>query len=253
MPVKKLFFFLILCVENHFVFTDTCFKGSISLSSEKYDRGLLVGKRGVSSNFSGIIRGDKNGLYVDCNIFSPLQYKDVFPNRWKIAAGYLRKLTDHFTLDVGGKYNFLQRLGFERVHQWMEYAVGIRSDLLMEPKCYLFFKPEFKAWGCEFSFKHAFDLEIFELNQWELVWDTSFGFCKVKQPYGRNRRHNRKDHYKYIETSFSLKKSVNDHFLFYFGPTFVYNTGGIKQDTLFNRATYRSHFCSLSLNMEYVF
>lgn len=250
MLLKKLFFFSIFSIVNTFVFTDTCFKSNINVCTEKYDRGLLVGKRGVSSKFSGIISGEKNGLYIDCDIYSPLQYKDVFPNRWKIATGYLRKLTDHFTFDIGSKYSFLQRLGFERVHQWMEYAIGIRSDLLMEPKCYLFFKPEFKSWGCEVSFRHAFDLEIFELNQWELVWDTLLGFCKVRQPYGRNNIYNRKDHYKYIETSFLLKKNVSDHFSFYLGPTFVYNTGEIKQNTVFNRATYKSHFCSLSLGME---
>lgn len=251
MFVKKLFFCLIFIVINHFVFTDTCFKGNINICSEKYDRGLLVGKRGVSSKISSVIRGEKNGLYVDCDIYSPLQYRETFPNRWKISAGYLKKLTDHFTLDIGSKYSFLQRLGFEHVHQWMEYAVGIRSDLLMEPQCYLFFKPEFKEWGCEVSFTHAFDLDIFDLNKWEFVWNCSLGFSKTKRPFGRNGGiADRKDHYEYVESAFLLKKSLHDHFCFYVGPTFVYNTGGTYRNTVFNRATYKSHFCSLKLGIE---
>ncbi len=250
----KLFFCAIAVTFDNFIFSDVHFDGNVGVETEKYDRGLLVGKRGFSSKISVIVRGNKNGAYTDCDVYLPFQYRENFSSRWKFGAGYLKKLTKHFTFDCGCKYVFLQRLGFEHVHQWMEYSVGIRSDLLMEPRIMMFFKPKCKEWGCEFSFKYTFDLEVFDFNKSELVWDNLIGFCRVRQPYGRRGGlYNKKDHYKYIETSLLLKKSVNDNLCFYLGPTFAYNTGGTQRSTLFNCATYKSHFCGLSIKIDFKF
>ena len=254
MCVKRLSFCAVLLTVSIFSWAHIHSDGVLGVGAEKYDRGLLVGKSGISGKASAVAKTDKNGFYLDSDMYLPLQYKDVFPNRWKFGIGYLRKLTDHFTADFGCKYTFLQHLENEHVKQWMEYAVSVRSDLLMEPRFSLFYQPKFKAWGGEFSFKYEFDLGIFDLNNCELVWDNLLGFYKVKHPYGKNGGiRNRKDHYKYIETSLMLKKTVSEHLHFYLGPTFVYNTGGIKKNTLFNQATYKSHFCSLSFRMEFNF
>ena len=143
---------------------------SLALNTEVIDQGKLVSKRSLTTHIGGLIRNDTLGFYNDLYIVSPLQHKTVFPNRWSIHGGILKKITDHFTFDLGAKYTFLQRLGFENLHQWMTYYAGIRSDLLMSPKFYFSWDPERRQWGLETSFMYDFDLSIFDCKNCKLSW-----------------------------------------------------------------------------------
>ena len=166
----------------------------------------------------------------------------------------MKKLTHHFTFDLGAKYTFLQRLGFENLHQWMTYYAGIRSDLLMEPKFYFSLNQERRQWGLETSFKYDFDLSIFDYKNCKLSWETNIGFIKGRKPYGRHPVVGQgKYKYYYVETVLLLKKRFGTTTDFYLGPKFAYNTGGTKPNTHVNTATYRSHFCGLCFGMELSF
>lgn len=237
----------------------TCFavhkvNTSIALNTEVIEQGKLVSKRSLTTHVGGIIRNDTLGIYGDLHIVSPLQYKETFPNRWTICGGILKKVTDHFTFDFGTKYTFLQRLGFENLHQWITYYAGIRSDLLMAPKFYLSWDHERRQWGLETSFKYDFDLSIFDCNNCKLSWETNFGFLKGRKPYGHRQGAIRaKYKYYYIETVLLFKKYFKGKNNFYIGPKFSYNTGGTQSWTHVNTATHRSHFCCLCFGMELSF
>ena len=110
----------------------------IQLKTEAIDRGCLVGKRGIAVVSDVVVRKDAWGLYGGLDVFCPLQAKEIFSDRWKLSGGFLKKLTEHFTWDLGVRYTFLQRLGFERVGHWTEIYTGVRSDLLMHPSFYFY-------------------------------------------------------------------------------------------------------------------
>ena len=226
------------------------FHASTAFNTETIEHGRLVSKRSVVSCFGGAIRSDRMGLYGDLKIVSPLRYKSVFPNRWAISAGYLGKLTEHFTLDIGGRYTFLQRMGFESIKQWMEYYIGARSGLLMNPKVYFTLDPKRKKWGVEFGFNYDFDLSIFDCEHFILDWQTTFGFFKGRRPYGFISRFNRKYRYYYIETACLLKWMRSENLSLYCGPKFVYNTGGTQSWCVVNSVTPHSHFCGLCFGAE---
>lgn len=234
----------------------TCFavhkiNTSLTFSTEVIEQGKLVSKRSLTTHMGTLIRTETFGLYSDLHIVSPLQYKTLFPNRWAISGGVLRKLTDHFTFDLGAKYTFLQRLGFENLHQWMTYYTGIRSDLLMLPKFYFSWDPERRQWGLETSFTYDFDLSIFDYKNCKLSWGSKLGFLKGRKPYGhRPGIVQGKYKYYYAETELLFKKYFSETFNFYIGPKFAYNTGGIQAWTHVNTATHRSHFCGLCFGME---
>lgn len=241
-------FFNVTCYAVHTINT------SIALKTEVTERGKLVGKRSLTTQIGSVIRANTWGIYSDLHIVSPLQYKEVFPNRWSIHGGVLKKVTDHFTVDMGIEYTFLQRLGFENLHQWMTYYAGVRSDLLMSPKFYLSWDPERRQWGLETSFKYDFDLSIFDCENYKLSWETKFGFLKGQRPYGRHSGVvQQKYKYGYIETELLLKKRFRKMIDFYLGPKFVYNTGGTQSWTQVNTATHRSHFCGLCFGLEMPF
>ena len=227
---------------------------SLTLNTEVIEQGKLVSKRSLTTHIGGLVRTDTLGFYGDLHIVSPLQYKELFPNRWSISGGVLKKLTDHFTFDLGARYTFLQRLGFEHLHQWMTYYAGIRSDLLMAPKFYCSWDPERRQWSLETSFKYDFDLSIFDYKNCKLSWETRLGFLKGRKPYGRHSGVVQgKYKYYYVETELLLKKYFKEAFCFYIGPKFAYNTGGIQAWTRVNTATHRSHFCGLCFGMELSF
>ena len=230
------------------------FKGSVAVETEAFDRGTQIGKRSFSAFFEGIIRGEHIGLYSSFEGRVPLESKNIFQDRWFVSGGLLKKLTPHFTLDFGVRYTWLNRDKVFRTHQWLEEYVGVRSDLLMSPRVYFFVDAEHRQWNVEFSWGYDFDLAVFECKNWKLGWSNTFGFLKAKRPYGNSgNRLNRKLHYKYIETSFLLKRKFEKWGSLYFGPTFVYNTGGTKPWTIVNSTTYRSHFCGLSVGWEFDF
>ena len=227
---------------------------SLAFNTEVIEQGKLVSKRSLTTHIGGLIRNDTLGFYGDLYIVSPLQHKALFPNRWSIYGGILKKVTDHFTFDLGAKYTFLQRLGFENLHQWMTYYAGIRSDLLMSPKFYFSWNPERRQWGLETSFKYDFDLSIFDCKNCKLSWETKLGFLKGRKPYSRHPGVIQgKYKYYYVETELLLKKYFSETIYFYLGPKFAYNNGGTQPWTHVNTATHRSHFCGLCFGTELSF
>lgn len=225
---------------------------NINTKTEVLERGYLVGKRSVCTNVMGLVKGDRCGLYVSLDSIEPLQYKDSFSDRWKFSGGILKRLTDHFTWDLGCSYTFLQRDGFELLHHWKEWYAGIQSDLLMKPSWYFYWNSDKKQWCTELKFSYDFDLSLFDLKKIDLCWENFLGFFKGRRPYGKNKS-NAKYHCFYCGTSFLLKYRVNECCFFYMGPTFAYNTGGVKRDSIVNAATHRSHFCHLNFGVEIVF
>ena len=240
-----------------FAFSENGVKGKIlvQLKTEAMERGCLVGKRGIAVVSDVVVQKDKCGFYGGLDIFFPLQAKDVFSDRWKLSGGFLKKLTEHFTWDLGFRYGFLQRLGFERVGHWTEFYTGIRSDLLMYPSFYFYWDKERRQKCFELKFGHAFDLSIFDWNQLTLSWENTLGLLKARRPYAQidGGRLNRRHKYWYVETAFLLKYRKCESFTFYAGPMFTYNTGGIQSWTIANVATRRSHFCSVVFGCELSF
>jgi len=230
------------------------FEGSVTIETQAFNRGEEIGKKSLSTFFEGVIQRENMGLYGSLEGHVPLEEKNIFQDRWIVSGGFLKKLTPHFTFDFGIRYVWLQRDKVLRTHQWLEEYIGVRSNLLMSPKMYLFMDTEHQQWCVEYSFGYDFDLSVFEWKGWKLSWNNKFGFLKAKRPYGNSgNRLNRKHHYKYIETNFFLKKEFKKWGSLYFGPTFVYNTGGTQPWTVVNSAIYRSHFCGLSVGLEFEF
>lgn len=254
MRITRKISYLLFVFINVVCYADQKINASLSYNTEVIEQGKLVSKRSLTTHIDGIIRTDTLGIYSDLYIVSPLQYKTVFPNRWAISGGILKKITDHFTADFGIKYTFLQRLGFEHLHQWTTYYTGIRSDLLMSPKFYFSWDPERKQWGLESSFKYDFDLSVFDCKNYILAWETRLGFLKGRKPYGRHPEWQQgKYKYYYIETEFLLKRQLRENIHFFLGPKLVYNTGGTQSWTFVNTGTHRSHFCGLSFGLEVFF
>lgn len=252
MHLRLKIFWIILALINVTGYAVHKLNTSVAFNTEVMEQGKLVSKRSLVTQLSGVIKNDTFGLYTDWCIVSPLQYKELFPNRWVISGGVLKKVTDHFTFDFGAKYTFLQRLGFENLHQWMTYYLGVRSDLLMQPKFYLSWDPERHQWGLESSFKYDFDLSIFDCTGYKLSWETTFGFLRGRKPYGRHRVMKKYKCY-YIETELLLRKYFGEAINFYIGPKFACNTGGTQSWTYINTATHRSQFCGLCFGLELSF
>ncbi len=230
------------------------FKGSVAIDTEVYDRGCEIGKRSLSTFCEGGIRGDRLGIYGNLEGHVPLRGRDIFKNRWIFSGGSLRKLTPHFTFDVGGRHTVLQHDNSALCNQWFEMYAGVRSDLLMTPQMYLFLDKKHKQWCVECRWGYDFDLSIFDFKRLKLSWNNKIGFLEAKRPYGHHRNDlNRRYHYKYVEMNFWLKKEVEKLGCFYCGPTFVYNTGGTQPWTIVNAKTYRSHFCGLNFGFSLEF
>ena len=221
-------------------------KGAINATFEGrtklLERGRLVAQNSFYSHLTGLIRKEQWGLYGDCETILPLQNRSLFSNRWKFAGGFLKKATEHFTLDVGLSYTRLSRQTFELLPHWTENYCGVRSDLLMQPSCYFFWDYDRHQWGIENQFHYDFDLSIFDLDRLSIVWENKLGFWKGRRPYGPHAgKRNRKYRYINLETGIFLTYKIKSCW-FYAGPTFAYNSGGTKPDTLINTATHRSHF-----------
>ena len=227
----------------------------VQLKTEAMDRGCLVGKKGIGFVSDIVVQKDTWGIYGDLDVFCPVQAKNVFSDRWKVSGGFLKKLTECFTWDVGVRYAFLQRLGFERVGHWTEFYTGIRSNLLMHPSVYFYWDQERRQKCFELKFGHDFDLSVLDWYKLTLSWENTLGLLKARRPYAQidgghlNRRHK----YWYIETTFLLKRHFDENFSLYVGPMFTYNTGGIQSWTIANAATHRSHFCSVVFGCELSF
>ena len=230
-------------------------KTQVQVKTEAMDRGCLVGKRGIAVVSDVVVQKNTWGIYGGLDVFCPLQAKDVFSDRWKLSGGFLKKLTEHFTWDLGVRYTFLQRLGFERVGHWTEIYTGIRSDLLMHPRIYFYWDQERRQKCFELKFGHDFDLSVFDWNQLTLSWENTLGFLTARRPYAQleGGRLNRRHRYWYVETAFLLKRHLRENFSLYAGPVLTYNTGGIQSWTIANAATHRSHFCSIVFGCEVSF
>lgn len=230
-------------------------KNIVQVKTEAIDHGRLVGKRGINIASDVVVHKGTCGIYSSLEVFRPLQAKDIFSDRWKLSGGFLKKLTEHFTWDLGTRYTFLQRLGFERIGHWTEIYTGIRSDLLMQPSFYFYWDPDRRQKCFEVKFGHDFDLSIFDWNKLTLSWENTLGLLKARRPYAKidggslNRRHK----YWYTETAFLIKYHLRESFTFHLGPALTYNTGGTQAWTIANVATYRSHFCSLVFGCEVSF
>lgn len=252
MRIKWEISWFVIILFNVICYATNKINSSVAFNTEVIEQGRLVSKQSLTTHIGGVIRNDTWGIYNDFNIVSPLQYKNLFPNRWSIYGGFLKKLTEHFTFDLGVKYTFLQRFGFEPLHQWMKYYAGIRSNLLMTPKFYLSWDHKRRQWSVETSFKYDFD--IFDCKDCKLSWETKFGFLKGRKPYGRRQGFiQRKYKYYYIEIELLLKRRFKDAMDFYIGPKFAYNSGNKKYRTIVNTATHHSRFCSLCFGLELSF
>lgn len=222
---------------------------AITFHTEALDRGCLMGKRSLGGHVIGVLYSKKHfALYGDADGNFPLQHKERYSDRWKIGLGVLGKVSEYFTLDIGCRYHFLQRYGFESLHRWWEWHIGVRSDLLMAPQCYFYWDKERRQWGVELKF--CYNFQLFDSDKQWISWENQWGFFKGKYPFGTFRK---KYHYMYFGTSFFYKIQINDHCKIYAGPTLVYNTGGTRADKVINNATHRSHFFNLNFGLELQF
>lgn len=240
-----------------YVFSENGVKSKtlIQLKTENIDRGCLVGKRGINVLLDVVVQKKSNGIYGTLDVFSPLQGKDLFSDRWKMSGGFLKKITEHFTWDLGIQYTFLKRLGFERIKHWQEIYTGIQSDLLMQPSFYFFWDQDRRQKCFEIKFSHEFDLSVFDWNNLSLIWENMVGILKARKPYGQieNGNLNRRHKYWYVQTAFLLKSNCRENLILEMGPVFAYNTGGVQAWTIVNRATYHSHFSGFIFRLGYCF
>ncbi len=203
-------------------------KNLIQIKTANIDRGCLIGKRGVNILTEVVIQKGNNGIYGGVDVFSPLQRKDLFSDRWKMSGGFLRKITEHFTWDLGIQYTFLKKINFDHIKHWKEIYTGIQSDLLMQPSLYFFWDSERRQKCFELKFSHEFDLSVFDWNNLSLIWENMIGILKARRPYGRieNEHLNRRYKYWYVQTAFLLKSNYRKNLVIEVGPIMGYNRGG---------------------------
>lgn len=250
----------ILCIGCSSLASDlqpTSPKSALNVSVERrtksLERGRLVAQNSFYSHLTGVLRKKSWGLYGDCETIIPSQNRSLFSNRWKIAGGFLKKATEHFTLDVGLSYTRSSRQTFEFLPHWIENYCGVRSDLLMQPSFYAFWDHDRHQWGVENQFHYDFDLSIFDLNRLSIVWENKVGFWKGRRSYGRHAgKRNRKYRYIHLATGLFLTYKIKNCW-FYAGPTLSYNSGGTKSTTLVNTATHRSRFSTWRFGCKIIF
>ncbi|MDR1255006.1 MAG: hypothetical protein LBJ78_03215 [Puniceicoccales bacterium] len=231
------------------------FEGGIHFKSEDIQRGSLKAKRGIEPHMMLLVKNEKRGFYVETKAFLPTQCKNLFGDRWMLGAGYLQKLTDFFTWDLGAQYNFLYRIPKDQLGHWRELYTGIKTDLLLAPSFYIYHDFERRQWCWEIKFNYDFDLEVFGWKHWTLETICTYGYLKYKKPFGgvRSNVWERKDHYWYTELSLFLTYHFNDYCCAKIGPQFSYNRDGTNPYSSANEATHHSHLCSLNAGLSYYF
>ncbi len=226
-------------------------EGKVCFKTEDILRGALKAKRGVEPHALLIIKNEKRGVYAETCAFLPTQYKQKFGDRWSFSAGYLQKITEFFTWDVGGQYNLLRRAPKDQLSYWRELYTGIKADLPLNPSFYLYHDLERRQWCVEIQCAHDFDL--FDSDKWALESLFSWGYVKAKRPFGgvRSGAWNRKNHYWYTSLQLLLAYHVNDELCIKMGPQFTYNRDGTRPYSIANEATHHSHLCSFSMGISY--
>lgn len=248
------FFFLTICCFFCFYLYGS-FKSEIRYQTEAFSRGALIAKQSLYGHAEGVIRTEKMGLYGSIETYCQKSQKERFSDRWVVSTGFLKKLTPHFTMDLGTKYTRLEKQCADSVQQWAEAGLGVRSDLLMSPRFYFWISPKQKQWCFEGNLSYLFEDIFFDSKNVQLQWNISFGYLKAKRPCGCRFANtiNRKLKYGYLQTELLFRYACKDYGSFYMGPSLAWNSAKTGADSIVNKGLKHARFCGWVAGMEIVF
>ncbi len=227
-------------------------KAGVEFETQRVHRGSLKSQDLVEPQLMLSKKTEKHCFYFGTKGYLPTKATHVFKNEVQFSGGNLYQLSDFFSVDFGGSYNWQPEKQIGVLRHSRELYIGVNADILLSPSIYLFHDFERRQWAMETRFGYPFELDEFGLPNTALESEFWLGFLKAKKPYGgvRGPEWDRKNKYIYFGTGLSLAFFLGENTVFKVGPRWVYNRDGNHPYSIANEYGNHSHLLWVACSLE---